>query len=63
MGQRLTQRILQCDVCGHAPEDGEHVWEMGWEIWCESCCDDADNAVEEMPQFEGTREQLESLKV
>ena len=63
MGRILTQRTLECDGCGHVPEDGAHLWEMGWEILCESCCDDYYDPAEEIPQFEGTREQLESLKV
>ena len=39
MGYRLTQRIYSCDVCGKTPEDGEYMWHMGNEIWCEECCD------------------------
>lgn len=39
MGQRITQRIHTCDVCGQTPEDGEHLWYMNREIWCEKCCD------------------------
>jgi len=39
MGHRLTQKIYTCDVCGVTPEDGEYMWHMGNEIWCEKCCD------------------------
>ena len=37
MGQRITQRILECSKCGKIPEDGENLWQMGVEIWCEEC--------------------------
>lgn len=39
MGHRVTQRVFQCDVCGTTPDDGEYLWEMGREHWCEDCCD------------------------
>ena len=39
MGQRLTQRILECSLCGKIPENGEPIWEMGRELWCAECCD------------------------
>jgi len=39
MGRRITQRIYTCDLCGKTPEDGEYVWEMMGEHWCEECCD------------------------
>jgi len=42
MGHRLTQRILECDVCGKVEEDGEYMWEMGTEVWCKDCCDRVD---------------------
>ena len=38
MGHRITQTIHTCDVCGKIPEDGEHLWHMGNQIWCEECC-------------------------
>ena len=47
MGQRTRQRILTCSWCGTIPEDGEPMWEMGSEIWCEECCDKTDNETEE----------------
>ena len=40
MGHRTTQRILTCDVCGVTPDDGDYMWEMGSEFWCEKCCND-----------------------
>ena len=40
MGQRYYQIIYVCDVCGKTPEDGEPVWRMGFEIWCEDCCNE-----------------------
>ena len=43
MGQRITQVIYTCDVCGEIPEDGAKMWYMCNEVWCESCCDKADN--------------------
>lgn len=42
MGQRITQKIYTCDKCGKIPEDGEYMWYMGNEIWCEECCEEAD---------------------
>jgi len=39
MGHRITQTIHVCDKCGEIPEDGEPMWYMGNEIWCEECCD------------------------
>lgn len=38
MGYRITQTIYMCDVCGRTPDDGEHMWHMGSEIWCKDCC-------------------------
>lgn len=47
MGQRVTQRILVCDLCDEVPEDGEHTWEMEQEIWwCEECCEKKENESE-----------------
>jgi hypothetical protein len=40
MGQRLTQRIYECSLCNNIPQDGEHLWQMGNETWCEKCCDE-----------------------
>lgn len=39
MGYRTTQRILECAICGRTPEDGEYLWEMAGEYWCEDCVD------------------------
>ena len=39
MGNRTTQRILTCGVCGKTPDDGDYMWEMGNAPWCEPCCD------------------------
>ena len=47
MGQRITQRILVCDICGKTPNDGEYMWEMGREVWCEECCEKQENVSEE----------------
>ena len=47
MGQRITQKIHTCDVCNETPEDGETLWYMNGEVWCEKCCEDAENTVEE----------------
>ena len=40
MGSRVTQVNYECAICGHKAKDGEHMWYMGSDIWCESCCDD-----------------------
>ena len=42
MGHRITQRIIECTICEEIPEDGEYLWEMGREYWCEKCCQDED---------------------
>jgi len=42
MGFRLTQKIYECGKCGIVPEDGEFMWYMGNETWCEKCCDSED---------------------
>ena len=47
MGQRITQRIFECSICEQIPEDGEHLWHMGSETWCKSCCDKSDEEEEE----------------
>ena len=43
MGQRITQRIYTCSLCNKVPEDGEYMWFMGNQIWCEKCCDEVEN--------------------
>ena len=39
MGQRVTQRILECHCCNRTPEDGEHMWEMCGDYLCAECVD------------------------
>jgi len=39
MGCKVTQVIYQCGKCGITPDDGEDMWRMGYEVWCEKCCD------------------------
>lgn len=48
MGHRTYQRILECSQCGRTPEDGEPMWQMGSEYWCEDCCnkDESDELLE-----------------
>lgn len=43
MGHRLTQRIYTCDKCGITPKEGENMWRMGTEVWCEDCCNNEDD--------------------
>lgn len=43
MGHRTTQRILECAICQRIPEDGEPMWEMNSDHWCEQCCDNIEN--------------------
>jgi hypothetical protein len=50
MGQRTYQRILDCAVCNQTPEDGEPLWDMGGEYWCEKCCNDDHEDKEEAAQ-------------
>ena len=47
MGHRTYQRILICDVCGETPENGEPMWEMCGEYWCEACCNKEESETEE----------------
>jgi hypothetical protein len=39
MGQRVTQRILECQECGVVPEDGDYLWEMCGGYTCKECVD------------------------
>lgn len=55
MGQRVTQRILECAICGNIPDDGEYLWGMGRQHWCEKCCD-AGHEEEEIPQYKAKEE-------
>ncbi len=43
MGHRVTQTILECGVCNTIPEDGQYLWEMCGEYWCEDCCEHENN--------------------
>ena len=45
MGNRITQRIYECTVCGKIPEDGEYLWHIGSEVWCKECVDEAEKIV------------------
>ena len=48
MGQIIIQKIHTCDICGKTPEDGEKLWHMNNnEVWCEKCCEDAEETEEE----------------
>ena len=47
MGQKTYQRILQCSECGDTPNDGEPLWEMGGDHWCEDCCNKDEDEEEE----------------
>lgn len=46
MGRRIVQRIYECSVCGKIPDDGENMWEMGVEVWCEDCVKKSEEDVE-----------------
>lgn len=54
MGQRITQTIYTCDACGKTPENGEHMWHMGSEVWCKDCCDNQ-NGKDDYPKHEHYR--------
>lgn len=43
MGQKIRQRIYTCSLCDKIPDDGENMWEMGSEVWCEKCIDKLEN--------------------
>lgn len=47
MGQILTQKIYECSLCNNTPKDGEHLWQMGNEIWCKECCDEEERIANE----------------
>ena len=47
MGHRITQTIHECSQCGKTPEDGEYMWYMGSEVWCEECCNKQEEDDEE----------------
>lgn len=49
MGRRITQIIYICDVCGETPEDGEYLWQMGHQVWCDNCCTKIENEEIEHP--------------
>lgn len=61
MGQRTTQRILECSVCHRTPDDGEYLWEMCGEYMCADC---VDKDHEETPElFAGTMDTLNNLSI
>jgi len=39
MGQRIIQRIRECETCKRTPDDGEYMWEMCGNMICENCID------------------------
>ena len=47
MGQIIYQNIYTCDICDKTPENGEKLWHIGSEVWCEECCNRSDNEDEE----------------
>jgi len=47
MGHRIIQTIYTCDLCDKTPEDGEKLWHMNQEVWCEECCNKKDEETEE----------------
>ncbi len=47
MGHRIIQKIYICDICGETPKDGEKLWHMGTETWCEKCCEENESTSEE----------------
>lgn len=47
MGRIIYQHIYTCDICGKTPEDGEKLWHMNSEVWCEKCRNDIEQAEEE----------------
>jgi len=60
MGQLIIQKIYTCDICGEIPEDGEKLWCMGNEIWCEKCCEEASSKIISIDDEQGyTVEQVQ----
>lgn len=59
MGNRITQRIYECSECGKIPENGEYLWHMGSEIWCEEC---TEKEPEEENPYLLTGEELEKTE-
>jgi hypothetical protein len=52
MGQRITQRILECGECGRTPDDGEYLWEMCGEYICSECIDKSDDNESGLPELD-----------
>ena len=48
MGNIIIQKIYTCDICGQTPEDGEKLWHMGSEVFCDKCC----NAIQDEDEDE-----------
>ena len=61
MGHRTYQRILECAICGGTPDDGEPMWEMGSDFWCEQCCDKDQDEPPEL--FPGTKAALDRISI
>lgn len=40
MGSKIIQQTYSCDLCDKTPDNGEALWRMGHEVWCEQCCDE-----------------------
>jgi len=47
MGNIIIQKIYTCDICGQTPEDGEKLWHMGSEVFCDKCCNATQDEDEE----------------
>jgi len=47
MGRIIIQKIYTCDVCGRTPDNGENMWHMCSEVWCEECCDKDEQETED----------------
>ena len=46
MGHIIIQSIYTCDLCGKTPKDGEKLWHMNSEVWCEACCSKVDSIMD-----------------
>lgn len=45
MGRRIIQTIYTCDLCGKTPTDGEKLWHMNSQVWCEECCNKEESEI------------------
>jgi len=58
---KITQKILVCENCGCTPDNGENMWQIINDYWCDNCYND--DEITEIPEFKGTRDILAGLTI